>query len=316
MSDRDVEAAHWFARMRMSDAEADRAEFEAWRSDPDNAAAYASAEEDWLLAGSASSESIAVHRAPPKPERSALRWAVAAAVLLALSVGFSWTLLGQRGDEPVVAANQTGELVLEDGTRVALMDGAKIDQRFDANERRVILIGGRARFTVAHDASRPFRVEAAGSETTALGTIFEVDLRGAQPVVHLIKGLVEVRATAKAETPLRLRPGESATVAAEGTQILEAVVSQRPPTRSAAGEGGAASLLVADTLPLRAVLDRANRLNASKIEVADAAIAARPVSGRFDVSDAASLARKLAAALGLAVEERGGRYLLTAKINN
>src|SRR3546814_19997131 len=86
-------------------------------------------------------------------------------------------------------------MVLEDGTRVALMDGAKIDPKFSPGERRVILIGGRARFTVAHDTTRPFRVEAAGSETTALGTIFEVDLRGREPVIHLVEGSVEIRST-------------------------------------------------------------------------------------------------------------------------
>lgn len=49
--------------------------------------------------------------------------------------------------------------------------------------------------TVAHDASRPFRVQAGGSLTTALGTVFEVDLTGPAPIIHLVEGSVEVGAT-------------------------------------------------------------------------------------------------------------------------
>ena len=40
----------------------------------------------------------------------------------------------------------------------------------DVYKRQVVMTGGRARFTVAHDASRPFRVVAGGSEIVALGT--------------------------------------------------------------------------------------------------------------------------------------------------
>src|SRR3546814_15697675 len=86
------------------------------------------------------------------------------------------------------------------------MDGARVEARFTSGERRVRLVGGRARFSVAHESARPFRVEAAGSETTALGTIFEIDLTGRRPAVHLVEGPVEVRATANPQAPLRLSP--------------------------------------------------------------------------------------------------------------
>ena len=76
------------------------------------------------------------------------------------------------------------------------------------------------------------------------------------------------------------------------------------------------SLLIADNLPLGAVIDRANRINAAKIGLADASVGSRPISGKFDVADAESLARKLAAALDLDVEQRGNSFVLTAKIKN
>lgn len=318
MSDRDTEAAYWFARMRAPDADGDKADFEAWRAEPENAAAYARAEDNWLLVGGVAPEHLAAHRAAAAtPRRSSAQWALAAALVLALSLGFAWIFLGNRSSEPIVAENSTGEMVLEDGTRVALMDGAKIDPKYSRGERRVILTGGRARFTVAHDATRPFRVEAAGSETTALGTIFEVDLRGREPVIHLVEGSVEIRSTAMPRAPLLLRPGQRATVATDGPKLIEPAASSAPVAMAPpVGSPEPPSLLVADNLPLGAVIDRANRVNAAKIEIADAASGNRLVSGRFDVADAGSLARKLAAALDLEVEDRGDSYLLKAKIKN
>ena len=317
MSDRDTEAAHWFARMRTPGAEAGRAEFDAWHADPENAAAYADAKEDWLITGGVAEEHLTAHRQVPSkatpPSRA--HWALAAALILAISLAFAWVLLGNRGAEPIVADNATGELVLEDGTRVALTDGARVEAEFTSGERRVNLVGGRALFTVAHDSARPFRVEAAGSETTALGTIFEIDLTGRRPVVHLVEGLVEVRATANPQAPLRLRPGQRATVEKDAPMLIETKPAGETVTMTIpVGEAEGPNLLLAEGLPLGAVIDRANRVSSARIELADPAIGGRLVSGRFDVSNARSLARQLAAALDLDVQEQAGRYVLMPKI--
>ena len=317
MSDRDTEAAHWFARMRTPGAEADRAEFDAWHADPENAEAYANAKEDWLITGGVAEEHLAAHRQVPSkatpPSRA--HWALAAALVLAISLAFAWVLLGNGGTDPIVADNATGELVLEDGTRVALTDGARVEAEFTSGERRVHLVGGRARFTVVHDSARPFRVEAAGSETTALGTIFEIDLTGRRPVVHLVEGLVEVRATANPQAPLRLRPGQRATVEKDAPMLIETKPAGETVTMTIpVGEAEGPNLLLAEGLPLGAVIDRANRVSSARIELADPAIGGRLVSGRFDVSNARSLARQLAAALDLDVQEQAGRYVLMPKI--
>lgn len=318
MSDRETEADYWFARMRAPHSAADEAEFEAWRADPDNAEAYDLAEENWLLTAGVAPEYLAAHRkaaVAPAPAARNSRWALAAALLLAVSLAFGWVILGNRGSEPIVAGNESGELLLEDGTRVALMDGASIETEFSPGERRVILRGGRARFSVAHDSARPFRVEAGGSETTALGTIFEVDLTGPRPIVHLVEGSVEVRAIAKPLTPLRLRPGQRAAVEKDAPALIEPkpadeTVSMSSPVSNAV----APQLLVAEGLPLGAVIDRANRAGSTKVTLGDTAIGGRLVSGRFDISNARSLSRQLAAALDLDVKEQAGGYVLMSKI--
>jgi len=317
VSDRDTEAAHWFARMRTPGAEADRADFDAWHSDPENAEAYANAKEDWLITGGVAEEHLAAHRQVPSkatpPSRA--HWALAAALVLAISLAFAWVLLGNGSTDPIVADNATGEVVLEDGTRVALMDGARVEAKFAPGERRVLLVGGRARFTVAHDSARPFRVEAAGSETTALGTIFEIDLTGRRPVVHLVEGSVEVRAAANPQAPLRLRPGQRAAVERDTPVLIEAKPAGETITmHNPVGDAEGSNLLLAEGLPLGAVIDRANRVSSAKIELADPAIGGQLVSGRFDVSNALSLARQLAAALDLDLKEQAGHYVLMPKI--
>lgn len=310
MNDGPMDAGDWFARMRSSDADKHREEFEAWHSHPENAEAYARAKETWLLLGGVAPAHLAAH--PPAATRPRNgQWGLAAALMLALSLGAAWLLLGGNRDPVIVASEQNGAIVLDDGTRVTLIDGTKVDPKFSAGERRVVLTGnGRARFEVAHDPNRPFHVEAAGSITTAIGTVFEIDLSGADPVVHLVNGSVEVRSTNSVAAPIRLAPGDFAVATKDGPRLV-------PQEKAAAPSGSAvtadrrATLLVAENLPLGAVVERANRVNAIPIIVADATIARRPVTGRFDVADAPALAQKLSAALGLTASEVDGRIVIS-----
>jgi transmembrane sensor len=304
-----MDASDWFARMRTSDAETYRDEFEAWRRDPANAEAYVRAEENWLLLGGVAPAHLAAHPPSSSPPRRP-GWALAAALLLGLSLGAAWLLLGGSRDPVIVASEETGALTLDDGTRVTLIDGAKVTPNYSAAERRVVMTGGRARFDVAHDATRPFRVEAADSITTALGTIFEIDLTGAAPLVHLVKGSVEIRRLGSPAAPIRLRPGDTAEAAKEGTRLFPRETAALP--MASPVEAAPATLLVADNLPLGAVLERANRVNAVPIRLADPALATRPVTGRFDMAGSLLLAQKLAAALGLIPSEANGQIILAA----
>lgn len=287
-------AEDWLALMEGPDAERHRAAFEAWHSDPANAKAYAALRSDFETASQLSADEIASLAGPHDAARRKRRhqWAIAAALVLSLSAGFAWTAIGPETEKPVIAApGTTGEQRLDDGTLVALLGGAAIEARFTGSERVVTMSGGRARFTVAHDTSRPFRVIAGTSVTTALGTVFEVDMRGAAPRILLLKGSVEVAARSGDRQALRLAPGERAEVGADGPRRAPAMASPV-----------ATSKLDADNLPLGTIVDRANRVNARKISLADPALAALLVSGRFEIGDGDALARKLAAALDLKLE--------------
>src|SRR3546814_2991830 len=92
------------------------------------------------------------------------RLAFATILAAVIAVGFAWYLVGRDGDQPIIATNSAQcEKRLADGTRVTLMDGARIETRFSDGARRVILHDGRARFEVAQEATRHFLVETGGS---------------------------------------------------------------------------------------------------------------------------------------------------------
>ena len=304
MSDVKRQAAAWATKRRDHLTDREQKEFEAWFKKPGNAEAYARAVDDFEFARRMSPDQIEdrareLRRAPVK-----LRWAAAAIAAVALATGFGWyaTSLDEKTQVANIVESRPGEWKLADGTIVRLKNGARIEQQFTSGRRTVLLLGGHARFDVAHDPSRPFAVIAGLSEITALGTIFEVDLTNSQPHIHLVKGSVEVRSKAGG-TSLRLRPGESAEVSEDGPRRV-------PAMKSPVGDG----LSSADQAPLGTVLDEANAHGAVPIRLADPSLAMLPVDGRFNRSaDSLALARKLAAALDLKVDERDGEIILTQK---
>lgn len=311
---RESQAGDWFARMRSRDAEKHRAKFDEWIADPDNAAAYAEAERRWAVLDDSSTKRV-LARAPRETGTPRLRWATALLVAVALTFGAVW-YMGQtrNGTQIATTALDRDTILLADGTLVKLLGEAKLEALFSDRERKVIMSRGRARFTVAHDASRPFRVVIGDSEVVALGTIFEVDLTRSHPIVRLVSGSADVRSTGPGGSSVRLRPGEAAEVRdSEPRRIAVSDLtpdSVAPPTVSPVAATAPPSLVVADKMPLGDVVNRANRVNSLPIRLADPVLGSLEVTGRFDVSDSASLARKLAAAFGLTVERTSGEIIL------
>lgn len=72
------------------------------------------------------------------------------------------------------AVGERRELTLPDGSLVTLNTNTKVEFSFDRNERTVLLEHGEGFFTVAKDATRPFRVYAGSRVVEAVGTAFTV----------------------------------------------------------------------------------------------------------------------------------------------
>ncbi len=94
-----------------------------------------------------------------------------------------------------VPAGQSSDITLSDGSVVSLHPGSRLafPAVFTSTER-VVKLEGEAYFNVVHDSKRPFIVITGMTETTVLGTEFDIDTRdGSSTVVTLVKGRVQVK---------------------------------------------------------------------------------------------------------------------------
>lgn len=331
------EAAGWFARMRGPDAEASRAEFEAWLARGAlHRAAYNRASEIFalgkLLDGDAEQQ--------PRTDgaRRRLRGRVALLALAAALVLFSTSWLAFRfsaegpGDRQVaeadgrywtgsrvIAAASPGQTTrLADGSLLRLGAGSRVSLAFDNSSRRLTLERGMARFAVAH-GPRPFIVQAGGGSVTAHGTIFDVALIGDQRVsVHLIEGLVDValpqpRGAGEPKAgPRQLRPGESYSFTAESDTGDEAS-SDQPTSALPPRAAKTPTLRDYDEVQLADLVAQANRGSSPPIRLATPALGERRVSGRFRIDDTYLLAERLGALFDLSIDRTQGGIMLKPK---
>ncbi|MDR2775649.1 MAG: FecR domain-containing protein [Tannerella sp.] len=112
-----------------------------------------------------------------------------------------------------VPSGQRVKLLLADGSRVWLNAQTRFTYpaMFDNDARRVIL-DGEGLFEVAPDTRRPFTVQTAGHDVTALGTTFDVYAYGNSDAFEtvLIEGSVEVAARDEAGNKIntwQMKPG-------------------------------------------------------------------------------------------------------------
>lgn len=127
------------------------------------------------------------------------RWLplAAAAATLAVVLGTGVLLWGHQGAAaaPVVYASATGQnrdIVLADGSQVALGGASRLSVRFGRGQRQVTLESGEAYFQVVHDARHPFEVAAGGVTVRDIGTAFDVRRGAGEVAVAVTHGKVRV----------------------------------------------------------------------------------------------------------------------------
>lgn len=311
------EATEWFLRVRAEDARVDDLpEFKRWlEAHPGNEVAYRKVAATWQTVGThASAPEIMIGRrdALDDTRRAARRrWSVrgrvlrnfafAASVLLVILGVLVW-LQAQRG----VYTTELGErrmLTLEDGSVVTLDARSRIRVSYKPGERFIALERGQARFDVARDPTRPFRVRAGDQTIIALGTQFDVEIVAGDVLVTMIEGQVAVagveavvpsiaeeqatRFSAKRQegispaSVVELKAGERLRVRSDGQAILLAQVEIDRVTAWQSGK------LFFDDEPLAAAAERMNRYSALRIEV-DPRVANLGVSGAFNAGDSAA----------------------------
>ncbi len=309
------EADAWIARLHAPDRDGHIADLEAWRAaDPRHEAAFRRSEQLWHDLGSATrttplsapqAESYPYRkRQPARVVLGSLITAGAIVAAIFIHDRASTDVIGPRTYRQSTVAAQM--LRLPDGSEVQLGPNSQISTDYKNGIRAVALLNGNARFSVAHDAAHPFIVTAAGRTVTARGTIFDVAIRPNGLAVTMIEGVVDVARKrsggTSARDTFRLARGERLVVDGEVDRISKVdgtaandTARIYPPT--------AVAQIVADA-----------NIGASKpIRFADPALSEAKLQGRFDLSDTASLAEQIAAALDLELRDDGHSLILIQK---
>lgn len=211
------------------------------------------------------------------------RWMVAAAMALAASAlillaGPSLLIRWQADHITQTAESRT--VTLEDGTVIEMAGGSAIATEISATGRRVTLLSGEAFFDVAHDASRPFEVDAGGVAVAVLGTAFDVQMADDTTTVELARGTVAVSFSMPGlKENFELAPGEMAAVDHRTGGVTRDTIA---PEDIAAWRSG--KMFVND-VSIASAIERLQRYHPAWISVPDPALAARRVTGLYDLKN-------------------------------
>lgn len=316
-------ASEWC--IRLSEGEVTprrRQELEAWlAADERNARAFEDALRVWQAFGQAQSsdamtsvrdETRRRFEAAQREHRSRVAkrsWlgALAASVMAAvIGVGF-WM---QSAPESYVTAGHRNVVTLKDGSIISMDAATRVDVRYRNDRRELQLKQGRAKFSVAHDASRPFSVMAADRKVVATGTQFSVELLAEKIQVILYEGSVDViaemeRSVAGASTgsaTTKLAPGQQLTALVGARR--EARVQKVDLESSLAWEVGQ---LAFDDEPLSVAIERMNRYTNTPMSVEDREAARVAISGTFFAGDTESFIEGVTSLFPVRVETVDGR---------
>jgi len=306
----DDRALRWFVALRDADAGADeRARFEAWRAArPEHDRAWREVERLW-----GGLDGLAEDARRPPARRRGRAATVSTAVVLTLGVA-AW---GGADLAPAALTDRIAALTadhasgigerrtvrLADGSVVDLSTATAIDVDMGPAERRVRLRAGKAFFTVAPDAARPFVVTAANGSVRVLGTAFDVRLdegaRGPRATVAVTHNAVAVATEGR---PIRVEAGQMVRFDADGVSAVE------PADMDAVGAWRQDRLVFHDAT-LAEVAAELERHRAGYVRVLDEAVAARRITAVFDARRTDAAIETIARNLGLRVRRVGGLFV-------
>ena len=283
----DDQAIEFWVHLHSGQASAaDRLAFQVWSQlSPAHCAAAEEAQAIWgALPQTATAQgfSAPIEQAPRRPRRVWLGAALAAS-LAAVMVSVGSVMPSLYADYHT-GTGERREVLLEDGSHIWLNSGSALSVDLTGNQRSIRLYQGEALFQVAKDPSRPFIVHAAEGEVRAVGTRFDVDLRGRQVGVRVSEGIVQVDSAGQS-TRLTIGQGLSYT---EG-QAPGAVQHLDVASLDAWQRGK----LIFNNRPLGEVLAELERYLPGKLYLTDAELSQRKVSGLFELDDPTALLRTL-----------------------
>jgi transmembrane sensor len=305
------EALRWLADFDDL-SEVEQARFHAWLDEcPENRAAFEKVERDWRqldvvrqLATDAPDPQVVDKWLRRRRVRRRYLPLAAAAGIAAVAVAI--LLLPHRDYEAgfQTAIGEHEEVLLPDDSVMTLNTNSEVTVHFDSGERRVHLLKGEAHFVIAAAAGWPFSVAAGSGTVRAVGTSFNVYLKGDVVEVTVTGGVVEVLpdTLTKANDAGKPRPpagdaAPDASVTAErlskGQQIeyretIESV-SNVDPGQIARKLAWQAGMLDFQGDSLAEVIEEASRYTETRIAIVDPDIESLHVTGYLRAGDVDTL---------------------------
>jgi transmembrane sensor len=223
---------------------------------------------------------LPAHVEPPRRSRRAFATGavLAMAAVVTLVLAAPSLLIRLQAD----FRTETGEsrvVTLADGTSVDLSADSAIDVDLTQEGRHVRLLAGQAFFDVAHDAKRPFTVDAGNARVVVLGTAFDVALDEEATTVQLARGVVGISGDGGKRGVSEMAPGDMATVDAKTGEISHVAV---PIDEIGAWRGG---LLFVNDVTIDSVIARLQRYHHAWIGVPDRTLGRQRVTGLYDLRD-------------------------------
>lgn len=306
-----IQAERWFVALRDETADAGAwLTFQDWlEADPRHAAAYDSVEALWVSLDEARPEietASIIDLATVRARRRLPAWiapGMAAAAALAIMVGV-WAQ-GAGGARPVTYAtqDQTRTLRLDDGSVIDLDRHSALSVTLERGRRTVVLTDGEAAFDVAHDASRPFVVEADGRRVEVLGTAFDVVNHAGRFSVGVSRGRVSV--SPQGAPPVVLTPGQGLRQD-DGQAVQRTIVDAEALTAWRDG------VMVYRDAPIAEVAADLSRRLGRSVTVAPSATSLR-FTGVLQWDDEGTMVRRLEDFLPVTAKDAPDGVILTAR---
>lgn len=176
---------------------------------------------------------------------------------------------------------------LPDGTKVQLKVGSQLTLADDFGKtERIVILKGEAKFEVAHDAQRPFRVQTDNVITTALGTVFVARSASEGKVgqVALIEGKVKVEYKDNSHAsaiPLAVTLTEGKQVRFEKEAPVFSEIENLP---TQIVKWQQLKVLSVEKMQLSEVFSKLSDAYGVKFEGVDSEMSTYPVTGMFDTN--------------------------------
>ncbi|MCL9802522.1 FecR family protein [Pseudomonas sp. AKS31] len=298
------DAARWFVRLQEPAVSVDEQQrFDAWLNEhPQHRDEFQLLQGLWSAADLLPAPRLKalVETAPRRRKRGPLlRYAVAASVLaVALGLGLFSGLNHPGGyrAEFVTALGERKHVALPDGSVIDLNSRSRLLVRFEQDRRLIELSEGEAMFSVAHDTSRPFVVEAGSGKVTVTGTRFDVRRDVTQTRVAVEQGTVNVQGRDAPESQfISLTAGLGTDVDAQGKVAAAYAVNPAQLTAWRSGK------LVFNNASLSEVAAEVSRYREKPLTVANPSVAGLRLTSVFNADNTDALLKALPNILPVAV---------------